>query len=413
MSRVVIIGGGRVLEHQARVLLGDEVVALSAASGDVILTRIMGLPRRPELLVLGGSVPSETALGIARAVRQLTDVMAMVTDDLRTRESARALGVAEFISSDPELEHVEAMLDRSRQLALRVRSTGIPARRNARGPGRIISVISPKGGVGKTTVAVNLAVALAKPEERVVLVDLDLQFGDVAGTMGVDSRHSVIDAVGKSAARDEFVLRTMLTTHSAGVAVLGSPENPAAADGLDPHRIGHLLRQLAADFDYVIVDTSPGLSEPTIAAIEQSEALVAVGGLDMSSVRGLRKSFELLTELHLLPRVIELVLNGVDKAVGLTIEDAERLAGLRADVIIPRRKAVAIAGNHALPVVETSPRDPAAKALRLLARHVDERLGQREKRAVHLGTSAARDSRRPSAPEARAVLDSPLKETAS
>ena len=395
MSRVVIIGGGRVLEHQARVLLGDEVVALSPVGGDAVLTQIVGLPRRPELVVLGDTMPPETALAIARSVRQLTDVIAMVTDDLRTRETARGLGVAEFLVSDPELEHVEAMLDRSRQLALRVRSTGVPARLDPRAPGRIISVISPKGGVGKTTVAVNLAVALAKPDDRVVIVDLDLQFGDVAGSLGVDSRHSVIDALGKAAARDEFVLRTMLTTHSAGIAVLGAPENPAAADRLDAHRIGHLLRQLAAEFDHVIIDTSPGLTEPTIAAIEQSDALVAVGGLDMSSVRGLRKSLELLRELRLLPRVVQLVLNGVDKAVGLTVEDAERIIGYPADVIVPRRKAVAIAGNHALPVVETSPRDPASKALRLIARHLDEQLHQRETRAVHEARSAARGTTGP------------------
>lgn len=433
MSRVVIIGGGRVLEHQARVLLGDEVVSLSPAAGEVIITRIMGLARRPELVVLGDAVPAATALAIARSVRQLTDVMAMVTDDMRTRESARALGVAEFVTSDPELEHVEAMLDRSRRLAQRVRSTGVPARSNTRGPGRIISVISPKGGVGKTTVAVNLAVALARPEERVVLVDLDLQFGDVASTLGVDARHSVVDAVGKSAARDEFVLRTMLTTHSAGVAVLGGAENPAAAEGLDPHRIAHLLRQLAADFDHVIVDTAPGLTEPTLAAIEQSEALVAVGGLDMSSVRGLRKTFELLTDLQLVPRVVELVMNAVDKSVGLTLEDAERLVGLPVSVVIPRRKAVAIAGNHALPVVETSPRDPAAKALRTLADRLDRRLSGHAAAGSHAARRTARGQVRsrslapsqaagralaglgpdPDPADLNAAIDAALKETAS
>jgi pilus assembly protein CpaE len=374
MSRVVLIGADRVLEHQARVLLGDEVVTLSPASADVLLTRMVGLPRRPELVLIGNCVSGETAIQIARVIRQLSDVLAVQSDDLRVRENARSIGVAEFMGGDPELEDVEALLERSRKLALRVRTTGVAARTSPRGPGRIISVISPKGGVGKTTVACNLAVTLATPDERVVIVDLDLQFGDVSGTLGVDSRHSVVDAVSKSAARDEFVLRTMLTTHSAGVAVLGAPESPAAADNMDPHRIGHLLRQLAADFDYVIVDTSPGLTEATLAAIEQSEAVVAVGGLDMSSARGLRKSLDLLKELQMLPRTVQLVFNGVDKQVGLTVEDAERIVGTAADVIVPRRKAVAVAGNHALPVVEVSPRDPASKALRVLAQELRAQL---------------------------------------
>jgi pilus assembly protein CpaE len=374
MSRVVLIGADRVLEHQARVLLGDEVVTLSPASSDILLTRMVGLPRRPELVLIGNCVSAETAIQISRVIRQLTDVLAIQSDDLRVRENGRSIGVAEFMGSDPELEDVEALLERSRKLALRVRTTGVAARTSSRAPGRIVSVISPKGGVGKTTVACNLAVTLATSEERVIIVDLDLQFGDVSGTLGVDSRHSVVDAVSKAAARDEFVLRTMLTTHSAGVAVLGAPESPASADNVDPHRIGHLLRQLAADFDYVIIDTAPGLTETTLAAIEQSEAVVAVGGLDMSSVRGLRKSLELLKELHMLPRIVQLVFNGVDKQVGLTVEDAERIVGTAADVVIPRRKAVAVAGNHALPVVEVSPRDPASKALRTLAQELRAQL---------------------------------------
>ena len=371
MSRIVLIGAGRVLEHQSRVLLGDEVVALPPASVDVLLARIVGLASRPQLVLLGDRMTSDVALSTARAVHQLTDVVALVSDDFTTRDAAREVGVSAFLTPDAELEDVEDLFDRAHNLAMRVRATAVAARdREQRTPGRIVSVISPKGGVGKTTVATNIAVGLADADERVVLVDLDVQFGDVASSLGVARRHTIVDALGKSAARDDFVLRTLLSAHTSGVSVLAAPESPAAADQLDHRRIGHLLRQLAAEFDHVIVDTAPGLGEQTLAAIEQSAAIVAVGGLDMASARGLHTSLDLLRELHMLPPVNQLVLNGVEGGVGLTIEDVERIVGMPVDVVVPRRRAVAIAGNHSLAVIDSAPRDPAAKALRRLVKRL-------------------------------------------
>ncbi len=388
MSRIVLIGAGRVLEHQARVLLGDEVVALAPASVDVLLSRIVALPARPQLLLLGDRMTSDVAISTARAIRQLGDVVGLVSGDFTTRDAARAVGVAAFLTPDAELEDVEDLFDRARNLAMRVRATAVAARDSeARTPGRVVSVISPKGGVGKTTVASNIAVGLANDDERVVLVDLDVQFGDVASTLGISTRHTVVDALGKSAARDDFVLRTLLSGHSSGASVLAAPESPAAADLLDHRRIGHLLRQLSAEFDHVIVDTAPGLSEQTLAAIEQSSAIVAVGGLDMSSARGLRTSLDLLRELHLLPRVTQLVLNAVERGVGLTVDEFEGIVGMPVDVVIPRRRTVAIAGNHSLAVIDTAPRDPAAKALRRLVRLLDDGLSRRELREHHRAPS--------------------------
>ena len=116
---------------------------------------------------------------------------------------------------------------------------------------------------------------------RVVIVDLDLQFGDVSSALGMPNRHSVVDALSKAAARDSFVLSTFLGQHASGVAVLAAPASPVAADHLDAARVGHLLRQLVADFDYIVVDTAPGLDEAALAAIEQAGAVVAITGLDV------------------------------------------------------------------------------------------------------------------------------------
>jgi pilus assembly protein CpaE len=380
MSRVVLIGADSLLEHQARILLGDEVVTLAPASSDVLVTRIIWLDRRPELIVFGSMMPTQLSLSLARTLRDLADVLALSSDDPAIVPAATAAGITEFLEHDPELEHLDALFDSAREKVARVRGIA-DVRRPGQGrtPGRIVVVMSPKGGVGKSTVAANVAVGLAELEpSQVCVVDLDLQFGDLATLLGVSPRHSTVDALGKAAARDEFVLSTFLHEHPDGFFVLPAPENPAAADGADPKRVGHLLRQLAARFRHVVVDTAPGLGDLALAAIEQASALVTVVGPDVTSIRGARRSLDLLRELRLLPATAPLVLNGVERRAGLQAADAASIIGTPVDVVVPRRRAVLRGGNLGIPVLLSAPRDPAARALREVARRVDENLTRRE-----------------------------------
>jgi pilus assembly protein CpaE len=390
MSRVVLIAADEQLEHQARVLLGDEVIALPPAAADLIVARLVRLPRRPELVILGDGMLAERAYGIARAAQGLADTFALVTWNLDLKIPAREAGITEFLAPDVDLEKVDALLERSRKVVAHVRQTA-GGNREQTAPGWITVVASPKGGVGKTTVAVNLAVALATetPGAKVVLVDLDLQFGDVATVLGVQPLHTIADAVTKAAARDEFVLRSFLVEHPSGIAALCAPSGPAGADAVEASRIGHLLQQLAADFDEVVVDTGPGLGEHVLAALEQANGLLMVGGLDMPSLRGIRSELDVLHELDLIPPVQATVLNAVDARVGIRLPDAQRLLGGRVDAAVPRRRAVQLATNYGVPVVQGAPKDPASREIRKIARRllVD----------AHAGTSrrALREADRP------------------
>lgn len=380
MSRVVLIGADGVLERQARRLLGDEVVTLQPASSDVLVSRLIWLDRRPELVILGGDMPPVLALWIARSVRDLADTIALVGDDPALYEQSLASGVTEFLGTEVDLEELDALFARSREHVKRISGIPLPPRAGSQQvPGAIIAVTSPKGGVGKTTVATNLAVALARDSGmRVVIVDLDLQFGDVSSALGMPNRHSITDALSKAAARDSFVLSTFLGQHESGVAVLAAPASPVAADHLDAARVGHLLRQLVADFDYIVVDTAPGLDEPALAAIEQAAAIVTVTGLDVPGTRGLRTTLDMLRELHLEPQIRAVVVNQIAPAAGMSLADAEHVLGVPIDVVIPSRKAVALSTNLGVPVVDSAPRDPATKVMRSMARRLHDVLSRRE-----------------------------------
>ena len=233
--------------------------------------------------------------------------------------------------------------------------------------GRVISVVSPKGGVGKTTVATNLAVGLASTDRHsTVLVDLDLQFGDVASALNLDPDHSLPDTLHGPASRDTMVLKTFLTLHETGLYVICGPTSPAAADSITADQLSHLLQMLASEFRYVVVDTAAGLSEHVLAAMDESSDLILVTRMDVPGVRGLRKELDALTELGMLTDSRCVVLNFSDSRDGLTVADAQATIGSAIDLTLPRSKATPRSVNQGVPLLQSGVRDPMTKELRRL-----------------------------------------------
>lgn len=241
-----------------------------------------------------------------------------------------------------------------------------------------IAVVAPKGGQGKSTIAVNLAASLASvAPNSVVLVDGDLQFGDISITLALDPTHSIVDAVAPEAA-DELVLKTTLTHHPGGFFVVASAPSPELGDAVEPHSVGRLVERLRGFFRYVIVDTTPGLGEHTLNVLEHVTDAVFVTNMAVASLRALRAELSLLTTLGLMPVNRHVVLNFSDRMAGLTVKDAAAIVGAPIDVEIPRSPAVVLAANRGNPLIHDDPRDPAAKAfVALLARIARDEMPKR------------------------------------
>ena len=234
----------------------------------------------------------------------------------------------------------------------------------------VIAVVAPKGGQGKTTTAINLATGLAEvAPNSVVLVDADVQFGDIAHALNLDPHYSLADVA--SAGDDEMALKALFSHHEDDFFVVPAPPSPELADDVDAAALGALLRNLATMFRYVIVDTTPGLGEHALAALENATDGVFVTNMTVPSLRALRKEFELLRDLDILPSNRHVVMNFADKSGGLLRKDAEEIMGARVDVLIPRSGAVVFASNQGVPVIHHDVRDPAAKALRELVQRID------------------------------------------
>ncbi|MDR6620923.1 AAA family ATPase [Sinomonas atrocyanea] len=322
---------------------------------------------RPAVVVLGPGVPLDGALRLATVFDvRFPDVSILLTAEADAELMLQAMraGIRDVVSANVEPDQLRVVLQRSVQTSEgRRRESSVPAPAKDH-RGRVIGVFSPKGGVGKTTLATNIAVGLGKVSPmNVVIIDLDLQFGDVASGLDLDPEHTVTDAVSRAAAQDSLVLKAFLTLHPAGIYALCAPRDPVEADHITPEQVALLVRQLADQFEYVIVDTAPGLGECTLSALEECTDGVWVTGMDVPGVRGLRSSLDVLGRLGLLPETRHLVINMADAKADLSVRDVEATVGVPVDVSVPRSRWVSYSTNRGVPVLQSSRRDKATTAL--------------------------------------------------
>lgn len=323
---------------------------------------------RPEVLILGPDVPVDDALRLATVldvqVPDLTVLLVSEPDPELLLQAMRA-GIRDILSPSSDPAHMRVLLERACQSFATRHRPEQP--KHGESKGRVIGVFSPKGGVGKTTIATNLAVGLGKVAPMsVVVVDLDLQFGDIASGLYLNPEHTVTDAVSPAASEDTLVLKAFLTVHPSSIYAVCAPDNPVDADDIAPEQVTRLLEQLAEEFQYVVVDTAPGLPEIGLAAMEACTDVVWVSAMDIPSVRGLRSGLEVLRKLDILPEGRHVVLNMADAKCGLSVQDVESTIGAPVDVSVPRSRAIAFSTNRGIPVLQESKRDPAVKGLNQL-----------------------------------------------
>ena len=232
--------------------------------------------------------------------------------------------------------------------------------------GRVITVLGPKGGTGKTLVSTNLAVALSADHGRAVVVDLDLQFGDVGLAMGLRPERTMYDLAISGGTPDASKLEGYLAEHTSGAAALLAPTRPDHAGVVTPDGIREILRVLRGSTPFVVVDTPPALSPEVIAALDESTDVCMVAMLDAPSLKNTKIALETL-DLMGVTVPIRIVLNRSDTNVGISHSDVVRILGRAPDILIPSNRDVVRSVNAGEPIVLSSKRNESSKALRALA----------------------------------------------
>jgi pilus assembly protein CpaE len=231
----------------------------------------------------------------------------------------------------------------------------------------MICIVGPKGGTGKTLASCNLAVALAEKGKRSLVVDLDLQFGDVGIAMGLSPERTIYDLARVGGSLDPDKAEDFLTHHPSGARVLLAPSRPDQAGTVTVEFLRELYAALRARHDFVIVDTPPGFTPEVIASIDLASDLLVVGMLDALSLKDTKLGLETLSLMGVSPERIRLVLNRADSSVGIKRSEAEAILGRTPDVFVPSDRQIPRATTDGQPIVVANGRSEAARAFHTLA----------------------------------------------
>lgn len=348
----------------------------------------------PDVVAIGPDVALGDALALARQLeleRPEISVLLINEPTPALWQDALRAGIRDILAPDAVDADVRTAFDRALDVSARRRHNlvGDPSA----GPtGRIITVLSPKGGSGKTTVASNLAVGLAMAEPgSTAVVDLDLQFGDIATALRLTPEHTLVDVVraprtADGMMLDGMMLKSLLTAHPSGLWAMCGPESPADGEEVGADQVKQVVETLADEFRNVVVDTGAGLSEHALSVLEVSTDIILLCAMDVASVRSLRKEVDALDMLGMTEQRRHLVINRADSKVGLDIHDVEAIIGMRVDVAVPSTRAVPLSLNQGSPVVESDPRSAVARQLTgLVGRFTEapvEDSGRRRRRKV-------------------------------
>ena len=333
--RVVIVDDiSETREHLTKLLSfeSDIQVVGTAASGDEAVELAGKLT--PDILLMDINMPGMDGIAtterISATFPATSIIMMSVQGEADYLRRSMLAGAREFLvkpfSSD-ELTtsirqvHAREKLKRSRMVMAVAGPPGGGADTGKKA-GRIVTLFAPKGGVGRTTLAVNLAVALAgEQRQTVTLVDGSFQFGDVGVLLNLNPKNkSIIDVVADPGAADEELVDTTLISHSTGIKVLLAPPSPEMAELVTVDQIRRIMSRLRATNDFTVIDLWPHFNDVTLALLDASDVILTILTLEISNIKNIRLFLEVADQLGYSDR-IKLVLNRADSAFGIRVAD--------------------------------------------------------------------------------------------
>jgi pilus assembly protein CpaE len=350
----------------------------------------------PDVVLMDINMPDMDGIAATEAIRArqpaVQVVILSVQSDQNYMRKAMLVGARDFLTKPPMGDELISAIRRAGEMARIEKSKSaqvqaMPTASNLggmaglRGPkGKIISIYSPKGGVGCTTLAVNLALTLNNSDTRVALVDGNLQFGDVAVFINEQGKNTVLDLAPRAEELDPEIVEEVMVKHAAsGLHILAAPSRPEHAEKVSSSQFSRLLEYLSQMYAYVVLDTATFLTDVTLAAIDLSDLIVLVTTQDIPSIKNCRLFLDLLQTLGVERSRILFVMNRYDRRINITPERVAENLKQEVALAIPLDEATATkAVNRGVPFVLDSKNQPVARGVFSLAESVRARVAAQE-----------------------------------
>jgi len=345
---------------------------------------------KPHVVLMDINMPDMDGIQATEAIREevgYTQIIILsVQGDTNYMRRAMLAGARDFLTKPPMVDELIIAIRRAGEMA-RAEKKKLEARQPSglmgglMGQGlttfgKVIVVYSPKGGVGCTTIATNLAVALHNEETPVVLVDGNLQFGDVAVVLNERSKNSIVDLAPRVDELDPEIVEEVMITHAISkVKILAAPSRPEYAEEVTGEQFGEIIQYLRKLYSYIVIDTSSTLTDAVLSAIEASHVVILLATQDIPAINNARLFLDLADILGIDRRSILFTMNRYDKRIPITPEAVGENLKQEVVAVVPLDEKVVIPSiNRGVPFIITAKTKPVARAIYSLAEVVRERI---------------------------------------
>ena len=360
----------------------------------------------PDVVLMDINMPDIDGISATESIRQKSPqiqvVILSVQNDQNYMRRAMLAGARDFLSKPPIGDELISAIRRAGEMARSERSKSaqaraaslVPGAGQVAGPGmvglsqgKIITIYSPKGGTGCTTIAVNLALALHNEDTRVVLVDGNLQFGDVAVFVNEQGKNTILDIAPRVDELDPDIVQSIMIKHEpSGLHVLAAPPRPELAEKVSAAQFSKVLEYLKQLYAYVVVDTVPILTDITLAAVDASDVIVLITTQDIPAIKNTRLFLDVSATMGVERERIILVMNRFDKRIAITPERIGENLKQEVKAVIPLdERSVIPAVNRGIPFMLDNRSQPAARGILALAEAVRTQLSVLESQEAPAG----------------------------
>lgn len=368
----------------------DISVVGAARSGEEAIQ--LAKDSKPEVVLMDINMPDMDGITATEALLRdvpFTQIIILsVQSEADYMRRAMRAGAVDFIAKPPSGDELITTI---RQVAVRAkeqrRSLAMPTPQSLaqvpgaglapshRPEGKVISFYSPKGGVGCTMLATNVALGMNAAETPAVLVDTNLQFGDVSVFLNMQVKFSINDLTSRAEELDQEFLEEILMLHESGMHILAGPPKPEMAEEVRADDVRSVLKFLKRNFAYIIVDTGSTMDDVTLAVLDVTDLLVAVATPDIPAIKDARLLFDLLHVLDFPTGQVCFVINKIDKKGGISAEKVSENLKREVEGMIPLdERSVTASINRGVPILIGDKSSPQAKSILDLVGSIKQRL---------------------------------------